>query len=506
MRQTRFAVILLMLVALTGVLGVSVVGAQAERPAGWDEYSHGNDTDPDYAVVFPEAEVNTITLTISPENWQATQADMTTLYGEFGTRSGGGPGGGRLDGQGGGPGAGQPPGNGGGPGGIRPVGGGGVNVDDMFPDENPIWVAVDVAFDGQTWTNVGMRYKGNSSLSGTWGEGSLKLPFRLDFDQFEDTYPEIDNQRFYGFKALSFSSNFRDTSYLHERVAADIFREAGIPSAHTAFYAVYLDYGTGPVYLGVYTGVEMIDDTVIETQFADDSGNLYKPEDSAATFALGTFVEEEFDKETNEEEADYSDVLALYTALHDESRLTDPAAWRANLEAVFNADEFMQWLAVNTVIQNWDTYGTMSHNFYLYNDPTTGQLTWIPWDNNEALSGGGGGGFGGRGGNGALDLASVRDDWPLIRFLMDDPEYQSLYVSYVDATVNGAFAPEQMTARYQALHDLIAPYVLGTSDQPADPQLESAEAFESSLTTLIEHVNARNAAVLDYVNAQAAGS
>ncbi len=54
---------------------------------------------------------------------------------------------------------------------------------------------------------------------------------------------------------------------MHERVAADIFREAGIPSAHTAFYAVYLDYGTGPVYLGVYTGVEMIDDTVIETQF-----------------------------------------------------------------------------------------------------------------------------------------------------------------------------------------------------------------------------------------------
>ncbi len=141
---------------------------------------HGNDTDPDYAVVFPEAKVNTTTLTISPENWQAMQADMTTLYGEFGTRSGGGPSGGRLDGQGGGPGAGQPPGNGGGAGGVRPVGGG-VNVDDMFPDENPIWVAVDVEFDRQTWTNVGMRYKGNSSLSGSWGEGSLKLPFRLDF-------------------------------------------------------------------------------------------------------------------------------------------------------------------------------------------------------------------------------------------------------------------------------------------------------------------------------------
>ncbi len=500
MRRHRFALILLTLMALTGVLSVSRVGAQAERPNGWDEYSHGNDTDPDYAVVFPEAQVNTLTLTISPDNWQAMQADMTTLYGEFGTRSGGGPGGMGPGGQGGGPGAGQPPAGGGG----RRPGGGDANIGAMFPTENPIWVAVDVEFEGQTWTNVGMRYKGNSSLSGSWGEGSLKLPFRLDFDQFEDTYPEIDNQRFYGFKALSFSSNFRDGSYLHERVAADIFREAGIPSAHTAFYAVYVDYGTGPVYLGLYTGVEMIDDTVIETQFADDSGNLYKPEGSAATFALGTFAEEDFDKETNEEAADYSDVLALYTALHEGTRLTDPATWRANLETVFNADGFMQWLAVNTVIQNWDTYGTMSHNFYLYHDPMTGQLAWIPWDNNEALSGGGG--FGRRNGNGALDLASFGEEWPLIRFLMDDPEYQTLYVSYVEATVNGAFEPPQMAARYQELHDLIAPYVLGTGGQPADPQLDSAAAFESSLTTLIEHVNTRYTAAVEYVNAQATDS
>ncbi len=499
MRKRSFALLLTLLGVVTA-LGVTAIDAQAERPAGWDDYSHSNNTDPDYVVVFPETAVNTISITISPENWAAMQADMTTLYGEFGVRG--------TDSI-------RPPGNGQGGqppvGGDRPApggqpGGGGINVDDMFPDQNPIWVNVDIAFNGQTWTNVGMRFKGNSSLSGTWGEGSLKLPFRLDFDKFEDTYPEIDNQRFFGFDGLSFSSNFRDTSYLHERVAADIFREAGVPSARTAFYAVYLDYGTGAQYLGLYTAVEMVDDTVIETQFADDSGNLYKPEGAAATFALDTFAEADFDKETNEEDADYSDVLALYTALHAESRLSDPAAWRAELEAVFDADGFMRWLAVNTVIQNWDTYGTMSHNFFLYNDPTTGQLTWIPWDNNEALAGGGGG-FGNRGAgnNGALDLSSVTDQWPLIRFLMDDPVYQNLYVSYVEEVVNGAFEPTQMAERYQALHDLIAPYVLGSGAQPQDSQLDSAEAFESSLNTLIEHANSRHTAALEYVNTQAGG-
>jgi spore coat protein CotH len=66
--------------------------------------------------------------------------------------------------------------------------------------ENPTWVPATIEFEGNTWTNVGVRYKGNSSLTSGWRSGTLKLPLKLDFDEFEDDYPEIDDQRFYGFK------------------------------------------------------------------------------------------------------------------------------------------------------------------------------------------------------------------------------------------------------------------------------------------------------------------
>ena len=56
------------------------------------------------------------------------------------------------------------------------------------------------------------------------------------------------------------------------------------------------------------------------------------------------------------------------------TRTTDPATWRTNLEAVFDTDTFLKYLAVNTVIQNWDTYGRMTHNYYLYNNPDNGKL------------------------------------------------------------------------------------------------------------------------------------
>ncbi len=101
-----------------------------------------------------------------------------------------------------------------------------------------------------------------------------------------------------------------------------------MPAAQTAFYEVYLDYGEGSTYLGLYTMVEVVDDTLIETQFDDDSGNVYKPNGTGATFAANTFSEESFDKETNEEEADYSDILALYDALHSETRTSNPESWR----------------------------------------------------------------------------------------------------------------------------------------------------------------------------------
>jgi hypothetical protein len=82
--------------------------AETARVALQSSYSHSNNTEPDYSVVLPDDKVNEITITISPDNWQAVLDDMTSNYGEFGKGQGMG-GGGRGGGQpGGGPGAGQP--------------------------------------------------------------------------------------------------------------------------------------------------------------------------------------------------------------------------------------------------------------------------------------------------------------------------------------------------------------------------------------------------------------
>jgi len=437
----------------------AAAAATVARPAGWRGASHGNQAAPNYAVVFPQDRVNQITITIDAQNWVAMQADIARLLGARGAGGappdmiGDRPSPGALPPPDAAPPAGQPPAEGGAPGGR---GGGwpgrmGGNPD-MTP-VNPAWVEATVAFGGQRWTHVGVRYKGNSTLTRAWRQGSAKLPLKLDFDQFEDAHPEIKNQRFYGFKQLSLANNLGDASYLRDALAYDIMAAAGLVTPRTAFYEVILDHGEGPVSLGLYTMVEVVDDTVVERAFADASGNIYEADGIAASFAAGTAgqIQASFQKESNQAAADWSDLQALYDVLHSPQRTADPVKWRAALAAVFDVNAFLEWLAVNAVIQDWDTYGAMNHNYYLYHDPTTGRLAWIAWDHNEA--------FTNRGrGDTSLDKAGVGENWPLIRYLLDDPTYRARYVAYLRSTLAEAFVPATLATKLDAWVRIIQPY------------------------------------------------
>ena len=303
----------------------------------------------------------------------------------------------------------------------------------------------------------------------------------MQFDEFEDKYPEINDQRLYGFKEVSMSPAFKDNSLIREKVAADIFRMAGIPAAQTAFYKVYINFGDGLKYCGVYTMIEAVEDTMLKSQFGEKSGNLYKPE---STFQ--NFSQAQFEKKTNEETADWSDIQATITALNASTRTSNPALWRENLEKVFNADHFVKWLAVNTTLVSWDTYGAMAHNHYLYNHSSK-KLMWIPWDNNEALT---------SQARVQLSLAGVATNWPLINYIANDPVYYAKYKAYVKDFNDNVFTTSKMNEIFDKATTLITPYVNGTEkEEKPYSNLTNAASFTAALPVLKQHVVSRNQAV-----------
>ncbi len=419
----------------------------------WTAETHSNNVEPNYDIVFEQNKVLRFDIEISSDNWNNMQEDLAENLG-----SGGGPG----------------------------PGGGGSS------DYTPIWQNCNFKFNGIEWYNVGMRFKGNSSLFSTYQMGNNKLSIKLDFDEFEDEFPGLENQRFYGFKQLNLNNNYDDASLMREKIGADLFRNFGLPSAQTAFCIVYIDHGDGPQYYGVYALVEEVDDSVLDSQFSDGSGNLYKPDGDAASFAQGSYNDNEMEKKTNEDLADYTDVVSLYNTINSSDRNTNTVQWKSDLNTVFNVDTFMKWLAANTVIQNWDTYGVMTHNYYLYNNPSDNKLTWIPWDNNEAFQ------DGKMGGALSISLQEVGSNWPLIRYLMDIDEYESLYKTYVQQFVDEVFIPSSMQSTYDNYYQLLKEYAY--AEEVDYSFLHSPSDFDQAVEELKTHVENRNLVVQSYIS------
>lgn len=269
---------------------------------------------PDYDWVFPEAEMRSINIEVGQANWDKIQRDMEyrtiRKFGSATTISGA----------------------------VPPAGNGSL---DAVPGD-PIYVESEISQGSNKWQKVGFRLKGNASLSATWRSGIYKLPFKLQFDEFEDKYAETNNQRFYGFKELSFAPSYGDNTFMKEKLLTDLFRKAGVMACKVAYYKVFIDFGQGQKYCGVYQAIETVEEHMIEVQSGIKVGNVYKPESN-----LQTFITTQIEKQNNKELSDYSDVKAFIAALNNSSRVSDRQLWKKQLEALFDVKGYLKYLAVN---------------------------------------------------------------------------------------------------------------------------------------------------------------
>ena len=339
--------------AATGAVVAALAAAGAARSG--DEDTHGRDAVPDYARVFNQDQVGRLDVRIDATDWQAVLADMQNMAGpsgfglnvpfsneQFAACAG------RLEANacvaGDPPVAGRcaqtfPPGRLA----CLPIGGAGAGRDEVeLLPRTPIYVPADISFDGETFRRVGYRLKGNSTLLLTWRRGSDKLPFRLNFDGLEARFPETRDQTFFGFPNLSFTNNGLDNTYLRGKVVTDLFRDAGVPSAATAFMRVFLDRGNGPSYQGLFTMLEVPDRPMLERVFGSNDGNLYKPHGTGGRWTI--FDSNAFSKRTNQEAEDWTDIEDAIAALHasraDRAALAEPpggALRRAGVPAVAGA-------------------------------------------------------------------------------------------------------------------------------------------------------------------------
>lgn len=481
-----------------GIYGCEVIKMDPEPNrsglADWTNATHGNNVEPNYEVVFPQNRINTLEITLSKATWDSLLTQISTFSPSDSSFGGGFPvDGGAIPVGGGIPGG----------GGAIPVGGGGVppapvKSGNPVPSDNNRkfqWGESTVKFNSKEWYKVGFRFKGKTSIIGSFVNGALKLPFKLQFDEFEDRYPAIKNQRFFGFQELSFASGAFDETYIKDKLVSDLFREAGVPTARTSFCKVFINTGDGPKYYGIYTMIEVIEDSMVKSQFSDSDGNIYKP-----LSTLSSFNEDELRKRNNKQNPNYSDIKAFIDVLNDPNRTKNREAWRTKLEKIFDVDVFLKYLAVNNTIVNWDTY---PNNYYLYFSNRTGKCTFIPWDFNLSLNSP----FADQSiidDNGnvifkdGLELHNSQDDLKILtKSMADDPIYLQKYREYVKSFSQNYFLPNRINGIIDSHVNLISNAV---SQEVWPYSSFKSNNFNGAVNELKKHILTRNDKVNKFLN------
>lgn len=431
----------------------------------WTETTHSLRT-PDYAIFFQGDKLHTIEIEVNAGFWGELLESTSRLYGNFGTV--------KMQ-------QGPPP--------PPPANGNTLTELIALSAPAPDFVPCNLKYGGKNWYNVGFRFKGNSSLNDSWQQGIWKLPLKLDFSKFGDYYEKIADQRFYGFDKFAYASNFKDPSQVREKLAYELMGEFGIPVPKVSFAKIYINNGAGQEYYGVYTMAEIVEDATITRLYGEIKGNCYKPSGNSATLQKGKLNAYEL-AETTTKSNDYSDVENFVNILHDNTRISNPELWRSNLEKIFEVDLFLKFLAANTVMQNWDSYGKTSQNYYLYHSPTNDRLVFIPWDLSETfekqsmLE------------NQKLDQSNVSDNWPLIKLLMADEVYALHYKDHVADFNENIFVPQKVISRIDQLYGLIKSSIF--EEQPNYTHNNNEQNIQNYINQLKNQIVQRHSEVKSF--------
>ncbi len=320
------------------------------------------------------------------------------------------------------------------------------------------YVSCTVEIDGETFSQVGLRAKGNNSLRLTQEYGLSRYSLKLKFDHF------ISGGNYHGLDKFSLDASFQDNSYLKTYMAYDMMRFMEVPSPLCSY--VWVTVNGEP--WGLFLALEEPEESFARRNFGADYGKLYKPDYTSlnaenADVAL---------KYINDDPQSYPNIFEnakFKTTPQDQQRLIQALKTLStgeNLETAVDVDQVLRYFTVQVFVMNWDSYlGRTGHNYFLYEKD--GILSMLPWDYNLAF------------GTYALGMTNpVKDpnvlinypintpapgeymlNRPLYHNLMQHKDYFSQYHTYFNFFLEEYFENGRFEKTLRQMAEKIAPYV-----------------------------------------------
>lgn len=394
-----------------------------------------------------------------------------------------------------------------------------------------------VVINNEKYANVGIRAKGNSSLSKVANVGSDRYSFKIKFDEY-DAGGNCD-----GLRMLVLNNLLADPSYLKEYFVYDMFAYLG---ADASLYTMARVTVNGEPW-GVYLALEPVDETML-LRTSGSAGALYKPDsmggmtekmqdiarEDGGGEEMRARMEEDFAKmEAGEfDPADMpddfgggkggfglnmggadlnyvDDDLDSYSTIWEGAKTDTTDADHArvvealrhicageDLEQYLDVDNVLRYMAVQTFVVNLDSLtGSMAHNYYLAEND--GKLNLLPWDYNLA--------FGGYMTDDASDLINFPIDTPFtasmedrafFAALLENEEYRAQYHTYLRDLCEG-YVENEFPQTYAAMRVLLDGLV---ASEDADPTaFYTNEEYQAAAEMLRQTIELRAESVLGQI-------
>jgi len=342
------------------------------------------------------------------------------------------------------------------------------------------WIIADVVINGETFNGVGIRTKGNSTITQTAKSESEKYSLNIKFNKF------VKGQTYYGLDAFCLNNMIDDATCVKEYIALDVMRHIGVPAPLTNYAAVTVN----GEYYGLLLMLETYSESYLNRVFATTAGQLYnvkksEKEKNGNDHSGGSLLYVGHEKNAYSSIFDNA-VFNNKSSKHEERIIAAIENLNAgtDIEKYWDVDEILRYFAAHTAVVNLKSYvSDQQQNYYLY--VRGGHVTILPWNYRSA--------FGGypKSMTDATFVVNFPIDTPVFGVKMEDrplldkllavPEYKERYHKYLHQIVEEYFDSGVFEKTVNSLNSKIGDYV-----KKDVSELNVYEQYADSLPNLIE--------------------
>lgn len=256
--------------------------------------------------------------------------------------------------------------------------------------ENEEYSACTVVIDGESYKNVALRAKGNTSLSQVAQYNNDRYSFKLEFDHYSDAL------NYHGLDKLCLNNIIQDNTYMKDYLCYTMMSYAGVnaPLCSFAYMTVNGDDR------GLYLAVEAIEDGFLERNYSS-TGDLYKPDSMSMGGGRGNGKDFEFDNE---------DIKNF------KGQSENPKAFSAIEDSLGSSEDFSELKEKFEDSEAPDDLKDLAESI----DFSKIQGVFTPDNENQRESGHKGGGFGGAMGSDDVKLVYTDDDFDSYSNIFDN--------------------------------------------------------------------------------------